>query len=566
MRRAGKLAPTAAVVSVVLLASSLMFTDALTPPTLVNPIPVEDALPGGTGWDVKEPPRTEIEGYAELSVAPGDVLHVHVSSRSRYLIEVWRLGWYAGKGGRRVACHPTDCTTDHAAVSQPTPPAPDPSTGLVRAGWTTTDEIPIGVDWVSGYYLALLKLTSGPNAGVGYRVAFIVREPPGRRAPILVQASVNTWQAYNPWGGKSLNSHNSADGIPATHVSFERPLDHSAGNTTPLSHEIQLVRFLEREGFDVAYQTDLDTDRDPDSLWRTSLVVANGHPEYWTKNMRDAFDAARDEGQDLLFAGSGVSRWQVRYEDDRSTLVGYKSSADPIADRSVATIQFRALSPPRPECSLVGVQHAAEPETDAPTVVDGSAYIVDADPSTVAWFAGTGLAQGQQLPNLVGYEWDGEVPGCAPANQTRLFSAAGTEPAAAVTYVSPAGGRVLSWGSMYFKYGIDAYDAPGNVEAIPAVQAFTRNAVTDLGAAIDTVAPNTSFTSTPPTDSSGPVSFTFRSTEASVYQCRVNGGDWSPCTSPVTVPAGTGQRSVDVRATDLAGNQEHDPATQLWFT
>ena len=62
----------------------------------------------------------------------------------------------------------------------------------------------MAASWTSGYYLAELVLTAGPDAGRGSWVPFIVREPPNQRSDVLVQAPVNTWQAYNDWGGRSL--------------------------------------------------------------------------------------------------------------------------------------------------------------------------------------------------------------------------------------------------------------------------------------------------------------------------------------------------------------------------
>ena len=67
-------------------------------------------------------------------------------------------------------------------------------------------------------------LTSGPYTGTVQLVPFVVREPPGHHAAILVQESVNTWQAYDNWGGKSLYGFTSTDGVAAVKVSFNRPL------------------------------------------------------------------------------------------------------------------------------------------------------------------------------------------------------------------------------------------------------------------------------------------------------------------------------------------------------
>jgi len=146
-------------------------------------------------------------------VQPGDVLHLHVSTTpaANYRIELYRLGWYRGTGGRLIACLPL-CGASEPGTQQPVP-APDPTTGYLDAAWPTTDTITGGSNWTSGYYVAKLILTSGPAAGGGSYIAFIVRAAPGSASAILVQAAVNTWQAYNSWGGKSLYAFNSSSSI-----------------------------------------------------------------------------------------------------------------------------------------------------------------------------------------------------------------------------------------------------------------------------------------------------------------------------------------------------------------
>ena len=171
-----------------------------------------------------------------------------------------------------------------------------------------------------------------------------MRQKPERRAQILVHVPVNTWQAYNPWGGKSLYDINS-EGGRANRVSFERPLRLDYFQTW--EWEIQLVRFLEREGYDVAYQTDVDTHRDPASLERHRLVVVDGHDEYWTSATRTAFDAARDAGTNLAFIGANIGYWRISYEDGERTIAVDKAPTD----------LFRRLTPPAPECELLGVQY-----------------------------------------------------------------------------------------------------------------------------------------------------------------------------------------------------------------
>lgn len=448
-----------------------------------SPVQVENSLPGSPEWAALRP-TAEIEGYAaHTSVVPGETLAFHVASRSsaaRYRIDIYRLGWYAGLGARRVACLPA-CWADSAVMPQPPAPAPDPTTGEVAAAWPVTDVLAVPSDWVSGYYEARIVVTAGEHAGLAHPVYFVVREPPGHDSAVLVQAPLNTWQAYNNWGGKSLYGFNSTGGLRANHVSFDRPYELPpipGAQATPLPWEIQVVRFLEREGVDVSYQTDVDTDREPSSLLRHRLVMTVGHSEYWTKGMRDAFEAARDDGTNLAFMGSNNAYWQIRYENDRQTIVAYKSWADPIADRSLATVLFRDLG--RPECALVGVMHL-----DSLGLTD---YAVNPRALGDAWFAGTGFDASSTLPAIVGLEYDAvpDVPpaGCLPTTQIVFFEHRGPPGNAhAVRYVAPSGARVFASGTMQFSWALDEFGLENHPHRPhdPRVQAFMRNALADLG-------------------------------------------------------------------------------------
>ena len=319
-----------------------------------NPVEAENARPGTADWQLPRAPAGTVEAYtSQISVRPGETarFHVNTSPAARYRIKILRLGWYGGDGARLVACLP-ECSSDAAGADHPVDPI-DPVTGERSAGWPVTDTVVVGDDWASGYYIGQVQLTSGPHAGkVSGAVPFVVREPAGDESPILVQASVNTWLAYNEWGGKSLYASASTNGVAATKVSFDRPL-----NTAEfLTHEYPLLRFLEREGYDVSYQTEVDTDAAPSASSRIGSC-RRGHDEYWTGRMRDAFEAARDAGVNLAFMGSNMAYWQVRYEKGRRTMVGYKLTADPEPDPARETVRFRDLVPERPECELIGVQY-----------------------------------------------------------------------------------------------------------------------------------------------------------------------------------------------------------------
>src|SRR2546423_3805860 len=206
------------------LAAAALVLLAPSPAFAANPIQTENALPGTTAWYVSQAPPPSIEGYtSQTSILPGESVQLPVSPppAAGYRVEIYRLGWYGGAGGRLVGCVP-GCTPDESGTARPHP-GPD-SNGETAAGWPVTDQFPMPADAVSGYYVANLVLTNGPYRGQASTVFFVVRPPPARRSTILVQVPVNTWQAYNQWGGKSLYEINSTGGKRADMGSFARPI------------------------------------------------------------------------------------------------------------------------------------------------------------------------------------------------------------------------------------------------------------------------------------------------------------------------------------------------------
>jgi hypothetical protein len=403
-------------------------------------------------------------------------LHISTAPAARYRIELYRLGWYHGAGARFLRCIPADCHRDLQGKARRYP-RPAPSTGFARATWPVTTTFRFPRSTVSGYVLARLVLTKGRAQGEVTYVPLIVRALPSRRSKILVQASVNTWQAYNNWGGKSLYAFNSTNHVPANHVSFSRP------SGPPLVWEIGLLRFLEREGYDVSYTTDVDTDRNPGELRRHRLVISSGHDEYWSKGMRDAFEAARNRGTNLAFIGADIADWKIRYELHRRTIAEYRDpTIDPISDPALKTGRFRNLVPPRSECELRGVTSVGAVGANDPP----RSYSVNPAALKDAWFRGTGFTATSRLPDSVGYEWDATQPGCAVPPLTVLFRYQGLggykEPtrAEAVRYTAPSGARVFSSSSLQFVWGLDNYYGHPDAPPDPRLQRFMRNALADL--------------------------------------------------------------------------------------
>jgi hypothetical protein len=84
---------------------------------------------------------------------------------------------------------------------------------------------------------------------------------------------------------------------------------------------------------------------------------------------------------------------------------------------------------------------------------------------------------------------------------------------------------------------------------------------------VDTTPPDTFLAGTPAastTDASA--AFSFRSNEAPVtFECRLDGGPWSGCTSPNTVSGlSPGSHRFEVRATDAVGWVDQTPAASGW--
>ena len=64
-----------------LLGLALAFCASAEPAGAANPVQAENALPGTTAWFAEQAPPPSIEGYtSELSLLPGETLHLHVST------------------------------------------------------------------------------------------------------------------------------------------------------------------------------------------------------------------------------------------------------------------------------------------------------------------------------------------------------------------------------------------------------------------------------------------------------------------------------------------------------
>jgi hypothetical protein len=111
---------------------------------------------------------------------------------------------------------------------------------------------------------------------------------------------------------------------------------------------------------------------------------------------------------------------------------------------------------------------------------------------------------------------------------------------------------------------------PDGTHAVAARAVDTSdNAATSAAQTIttDNTAPTTTLASTPPKQStSRTATFSFTASEPSTFECRLDNGGWTACTSPVTyADLGDGAHAFNVRATDTIGNVEPVKPSFDWY-
>src|SRR5580693_1852502 len=240
---------------------------------LDNAILLENQKTGSAAeeWDVRGRSDPALQGFAtRMSVNLGETVFFKVRSLvPSYRLDVYRVGYYQGSGARRVASlAPADPRQAQPECAQ----APvDCSAWAVSAAWT------VPADAVSGVYLAKLVRTDGVRSS-GSHIVFVVRDDLGGSA-LLVQTSDTTWQAYNNFGGPSNSSLYNG----AVRVSYDRPLigREVSPDASLFGPEISLVRFLERNGYDVSYTSGVDTAMRGGLLLRHQVFVSADHDACW---------------------------------------------------------------------------------------------------------------------------------------------------------------------------------------------------------------------------------------------------------------------------------------------
>ncbi|HWQ54497.1 MAG TPA: N,N-dimethylformamidase beta subunit family domain-containing protein [Bryobacteraceae bacterium] len=461
-------------------------------------IEAENRKTGATDWQLTNVRldknlgfRTRlIEGYcSHQSIEAGQRLSLMVSTDppGPFRVEIFRMGYYGGRGARRVAE-----LGPFQGKKQPEPPV-GPNR-LRECRWEPSTQVTIPADWPSGVYLARLTripASTSTHAWQSYAI-FIVRDR--RPAGVLFQCSDNTWQAYNRWPDDySLYTDPRHAWAPGVAVSFDRPYgkyaqiyEHplSVGSGEFLLWEFPLCYWLESQGYDVTYCSNSDM-IDPAQILRAKVFLSIGHDEYWDLRQYDAaLNAVRAGVTELYLSGNsvcGITPFQPSSDGRPNRIIsrqGRYGGATEIENREFFKYPFPMTGPN--EALLMGAR--------SPYPFNGGGDWIATKPDH--WlFNGTGMKKGDGVPGLVGWEFHGDpasIPGLEIIAEGTALSG-GTRPVrwTATIYPGPKGNFVFNASTIWWAQGLSS--PPGHI--LPwshgvrphgpdaRVQRITRNAL-----------------------------------------------------------------------------------------
>jgi YD repeat-containing protein len=332
----GRLAPLSAVILAALFALALLGSaSARADVVCPNPVPVvnENQCHGESGtseWEVWDYSQ-ELGGFpTKTSVNLGESVTLKIGRNGPVTptktvnISVYRMGYYEGLGGRLVNSA-GKVTINNTFQCE----AMNEVTGEVScANWSPTYTIPASAFPSSGVYIAKLVASTGDETQIVFTVRDDSRQP---KAEVLYVLPVATYEAYNIFGGKSLyygtEGGNTVSGTSrAVKVSFQRPLAQVGAHLNWFTGpDIDLLQWLEKQGYDVAYTDDVQLQNHPEELLNHRVDVISGHSEYWSEGQFKGFLAAREAGVNIASFSANTAYWKVRYEDNNNTLVCYKT-------------------------------------------------------------------------------------------------------------------------------------------------------------------------------------------------------------------------------------------------
>ncbi len=384
-----------------------------------NRIHRENQLEGTTDWQLTRVKINEgdyrtsfIEGFAsKQSVNVGESIDLLVSTRpeSEFVIDIYRMGYYGGTGGRFMK------RLGPLAGKAQAIPEMEPQNRLRECQWESSASLAIPEDWISGVYLG--KLTTIPkDEDEPYwqsYIIFVVRDD--RPADLLFQVSDNTWQAYNRWPeNESLYTDPRGAHAPGVSASFDRPYGKypqitdnplSIGSGEFLLWEFPLCYWLEKEGYDVTYLSNSDV-LDEGMIERGKVFLSVAHDEYWDVKQFHRVRDAIDNGLNVLWLGGNSvfidSPFSASSDGRDNRILTRRGCFGELRQDEVEMYAriFDALKSTAPdERGIMGVRSVVP--------FNGGGDWTCRDPEH--WvFEGTAMEKDESIPGLVGWEHHGE--------------------------------------------------------------------------------------------------------------------------------------------------------------
>jgi hypothetical protein len=561
---------------------------------------------------------SQIEGFAtEISANAGQTISFKINTASSgYTLDIYRLGYYGGNGGRLVT------TTHHSGATNQPSPIFNSATRTVDAGnWSITDSWTIPSAAVSGVYFA--KLTAD-TSNFQNMIPFIVRND-GVASDILFQTSDTTWEAYNPWGGYNLYQGPGGRNDRAYAVSYNRPIDI---NSTALQagpqdflfgEEYAGIYWLEQNGYNVSYISGIDASTSPGLLLNTKAYIDIGHDEYWSQSQFANVKAAGRAGVNLAFLSGNQIYWETQLAPSfdasatpNRTIIEYKNiwsgtqlNPNGTAKGGAGLFRDPVYGPGTPENSLSGTIFTV----DETGTLDNIS--VPASMSQLRFWKNTSIASGNggTLTALLGYEWDSDLDnGFRPTGLIDLSSTTrnvgsllldnglSTGPGTATHSLTlyrdtTSGALIFGAGTVMWSWGLSNQYVPYRgltAPVSPAVQQSMVNLFADMGVQPQTlqaslVLAQASSDRTPPTavitSPTGGTSvnegqtLTITGTAADVdspvagVEVSTDGGaTWHPAPGTTNwsytwTASGPGTHLIEARAIDDSVNLQSSPAT-----
>lgn len=473
-------------------------------PTVRRTIEEENALAGASSsqWAISGLGDPNNLGFMRnFSAEVGDTAEFAVDGPCE-VIDIYRIGWYGGLGWRRAATL-TNTPTDQAAAA-----IISGSNGAVDcAGWTTTATWVIPEFSTPGLYVAVIRNVAGNNASWA---PFVVYDR-ARDAALVYKTSDTTWAlAYNRYSddGNRYNggSFYTGPGLGQWSIngrvwaaSYNRPIVSRADTvqTYWLACEAPLIRFLERNGFDMNYISCRELDEDLVGFPTMTTLISSGHDEYWSQGMRDSAIDFRDEGGHLVFMSANSVFWRIRFDATRSIAWCYKDTMnngvplDPVS--WTGTWKDTRWVDRAPENTLIGTDFRMNGINDLDVTIDAESY------GSHPFWRSTTVAEGTDLTlfDVVGFEADSVLPtetahllaGAATINidgsyaddNGQNYSGNGDLDWGIVFQGYSSGAIVAGFATNQWAWALDAtHDRNGGSVSIQAQQA-TYNLFKDLG-------------------------------------------------------------------------------------